>query len=357
MNENNVFKKYDCFFASANGYDGFKSYFSNVFDRDKFDRIFILKGGPGTGKSSLMKRLLFTIGDKASAEAIFCSSDSASLDGVIFESSKKKIAILDGTAPHTVDPLYPGAVDEIINLGDAWNRSLLKEKAEIIRKITNLKSTAYKEAYDYLKICGIICKTVQSDIGSLSEESNLLAKSLVNKIEKKGTRSIRLISSLGKNGFGYLDTFEKSANEIYKIVGIYGSEYLFINKLKLLAEKENLMHILAPSPLSPDLYDAIFFPEEKIAVICGNRAPDAKSTVIDTAKLLDQKNISEKRNKLEFLWKEHETMLWSAADAFRRASDAHFELEKIYVESMDFSYNDTVFEKIRDEILEIFSVT
>ena len=206
-----------------------------------------------------------------------------------------------------------------------------------------------------MKICGIICKTVQSDIGSLNEESNLLAKSLVNKIEKKGTRSIRLISSLGKNGFGYLDTFEKNANEIYKIVGIYGSEYLFINKLKLLAEKENLMHILAPSPLSPDLYDAIFFPEEKIAVICGNRAPDAKSTVIDTAKLLDQKNISEKRNKLEFLWKEHETMLWSAADAFRRASDAHFELEKIYVESMDFSYNDTVFEKIRDEILEILS--
>ena len=45
------------FFAAANGYSGFKSIFDSVFDRKISTRTFIIKGGPGTGKSSLMRNL------------------------------------------------------------------------------------------------------------------------------------------------------------------------------------------------------------------------------------------------------------------------------------------------------------
>ena len=47
-----------------------------------------------------------------------CSSDNNSLDGIVIP--KLKIAILDGTA-HVVDPVFPGVVDEIINLGQFWD--------------------------------------------------------------------------------------------------------------------------------------------------------------------------------------------------------------------------------------------
>ena len=41
--------------------------------------------------------------------------------------------MLDGTSPHVVDPLTPGAVDEILNLGDALDKDILvKNKKEII---------------------------------------------------------------------------------------------------------------------------------------------------------------------------------------------------------------------------------
>ena len=89
------------FFASSNSYDGFVSYFDNVFNSKNYTRIFILKGGPGTGKSTIMKKVAeYADTMNFYNEAIYCSSDSNSLDGVIISNEKAKIAIIDGTAPH-----------------------------------------------------------------------------------------------------------------------------------------------------------------------------------------------------------------------------------------------------------------
>ena len=46
-------------------------------------------------------------------------------------------------------------------------------------------------------------------------------------------------------------------------------------------------------------------------------------------------------------------MLWNAADEFQKASDAHFELERIYSAAMDFSKNDLIAEEIINEIQEL----
>ena len=42
-------------FAAANTSGGFVSLFDNAFCRDGVSKIYILKGGPGCGKSTLMK--------------------------------------------------------------------------------------------------------------------------------------------------------------------------------------------------------------------------------------------------------------------------------------------------------------
>jgi ABC-type nitrate/sulfonate/bicarbonate transport system ATPase subunit len=59
----------------------------------------ILKGGPGCGKSSLMRRVAQAMEEKgASVEYIACSGDPDSLDAVVFPALNT--AIVDGTAPH-----------------------------------------------------------------------------------------------------------------------------------------------------------------------------------------------------------------------------------------------------------------
>ena len=108
------------FFAAANTSNGFSSLFDEIFAPEKFRRVYILKGGPGTGKSTLMGNIgLIAQSRGYDVEYICCSSDPDSLDGVII--TELSVAILDGTSPHITDPVYPGAVERIVNLAEAFD--------------------------------------------------------------------------------------------------------------------------------------------------------------------------------------------------------------------------------------------
>ena len=81
------------FFAASNGYTGFISYFDEIFSAQNYKKIYILKGGPGTGKSSFMKDISKTLYDLgAKTEVILCSSDPNSYDGLILEANSRKVA-------------------------------------------------------------------------------------------------------------------------------------------------------------------------------------------------------------------------------------------------------------------------
>ncbi len=106
------------YYAGGNTARGFHNLFpSNL---NGLDRLFILKGGPGTGKSTLMK----AVGEKWNNEGydieyIHCASDNGSIDGVIIR--ELGIGIVDGTSPHVIEPKAPGAIEEYVNLGEAWD--------------------------------------------------------------------------------------------------------------------------------------------------------------------------------------------------------------------------------------------
>ena len=121
------------YFLAANSTSGFVSYFGECYDNLDGWRVYIIKGGPGTGKSSFMRRVAL-IAESKGIDSIYCpcSSDPDSLDAVIFEDIK--VVILDGTAPHIVEPSLWGACENIINLGDFWDKSLLYENRKAITK-------------------------------------------------------------------------------------------------------------------------------------------------------------------------------------------------------------------------------
>ena len=45
------------FFAASVGGAGFCSRFGEIFSPDRYDAVYIIKGGPGTGKSTFMKKI------------------------------------------------------------------------------------------------------------------------------------------------------------------------------------------------------------------------------------------------------------------------------------------------------------
>ena len=93
------------FFLGANTPQGFVSRFDQLEKADEGWDACILKGGPGTGKSSLMKAVGKAIVDNhlsRQLELIHCSSDVQSLDAILAEDCRWYI--VDGTAPHASPP-------------------------------------------------------------------------------------------------------------------------------------------------------------------------------------------------------------------------------------------------------------
>lgn len=345
------------FFAAANGFDGFVSYFNEIFNPREYEKIFILKGGPGTGKSSFLKNVIqsFQSKDSAHFEVIFCSSDPKSLDGVIIEKNGRKIALLDGTAPHITDPIFPGAVEKIINLGDSWNESLLENNSDIIKKLANSKAMAYQNAYEYLAVAKI-CDTLVSS--SVKKAFSLIEDKIINDIFDKNNRydtTIKIIplNAFGKQGFFELAPTSYNFDRAFQVVGIYGSEYLFMNEVFNLAKRYSQKVIISPSPLDKNKIDSIYLEQEKTYIYIGKKFYKENTITVDTSKYIDLKSLDINKNKIETLYKEREAMLWCATDEFSKAYTAHDGLEKIYSAAMNFKKNDKLLKKVCQQINSI----
>lgn len=90
------------YFPGGNTSKGFYSLYRYIMPQNQAKRIFCIKGGPGTGKSFLMKKIGNQYLKKGyDIEYHHCSSDNDSLDGVVIKDLN--IVFLDGTSPHVVD--------------------------------------------------------------------------------------------------------------------------------------------------------------------------------------------------------------------------------------------------------------
>ncbi len=136
------------YFAGSNTCTGFAGAFESIFDTGKLKHLFVLKGGPGVGKSSLMKRIAAYLDERGSSvECFHCSSDPDSLDGIIVDG---RFAVADGTAPHIVDPVMPGAADTLISLGDGLDAAGLGANRGRISELTASMQRQFKAAHGFV---------------------------------------------------------------------------------------------------------------------------------------------------------------------------------------------------------------
>ena len=336
-----------CSFAAANGYLGFKSYFREVFKPSILSRLYILKGGPGTGKSSYMKKIFSVFKEKGyHCEAILCSSDPDSYDGVIVESEGGSIAILDGTAPHTTDPTLPGAKEEIINLGDLWDSRFLKGRSEQIAALTLEKGQAYKSAYKYLETSGSAASIVTDDLKERFDfrKATRLAREIIPETDHSRVLKTRLFSAFGKSGLLRLDTPKYIAKKVYRVTG--EARELFLTMLRDRAVNMSYGGIASPSPLDPSIADTLYLEESGILYSCYE-----DGEVIDTDALIRKKSVGadEKAKAIR------EEALYEAARRFKIAADLHARLETIYTASMDFGKWNESYERVLGECENILS--
>lgn len=341
-------KKNFAFFAAANGYSGFRCYFDEIFNPAQYTKIFILKGGPGTGKSTLMKRVYSHFEKEAQySERIYCSSDPASVDGIILKNGNARIAIIDGTAPHERDTLFPGAVDEIINLADGWDARWLEGARDRIISLANEKRSAYKTAYSYLSLAGNtrqkaeVLNNYKFDEKTIKKRIKSLAESL-NESENP-TVSNRLISAFGKGGFVRLGTLREISERYIGVSGDSRAVSYFLTLL--LREMSDFTSVIRfPSPLDDRLCEALYFPHDNLAVALDSEGDEVVS--LDGLYIYD--TLDEERTRV--LREAEDGFLSEAERWFKIASDLHFRLEEIYSSAVDFQKNDEAISRLIDSI-------
>ena len=119
------------FFLGANSEEGFFSLYDQLLG-GRLDDLMILKGGPGCGKSTFMRRMGAAM-ERAGERIVYinCSGDPDSLDGAIF--LDRNAAIVDGTSPHVLEPTYAVASERYVDLTRFYDVEVAKaRRAEII---------------------------------------------------------------------------------------------------------------------------------------------------------------------------------------------------------------------------------
>ena len=319
------------YFPGANTPKGFYSYYDYIQKSREAKRIIVLKGGPGTGKSTFMKKIgkhLSSLGYET--ELLHCSSDPNSLDGVC--AREIGFLILDGTSPHIVDPKCPGAVDEIINLGDCWDaEKICKNKNEIINTGEKI-SSYFANAYKYLSSAkSLELQTEPKDINCIRYELTKLKNELsLEKKDKTGCERKAFLSAITPLGrINYTDTFIKNSKKVYKIrANHWKTAQLF---MKFLAEMfiDNGYDIRTfYCPMSPDekiehIYvDNMFFTLENEYHSTDNEGYAINLDNNNEPSLLD----------IEL----YNTLLKRAEEMIKKAKMLHDKLEEYYVPYMNF---------------------
>lgn len=340
------------YFAAANTRYGFYSLYDEVYSERELDHVYIIKGGPGTGKSTLMRRIAERASDAGlETDVYLCSSDPGSLDGVIIK--ELGVAVLDGTAPHTRDPIYPGVCGETVDLGRFWCGERLAPSKSEIKSLITAKSDAYRRAYRYLSAAGTAHEDAIRGVESVFDRDKaeravrrLMDKFIRNTKNKSPIPKRRFVSAISMSGTCTLDTFEKKADAVYAISDLYGAGALILELVKAEGEKRGADMTEVLDPISPDLLSGVYFDAVGLFVTsCPVMCSDAR--IINMKRFVSKDALVSIRGKERMSVRMQSVLLDEAIKSLSEAGTAHASTESIYSSAMDF---DAV-EKMTEELI------
>lgn len=216
---------------------------------------YYIKGGPGTGKSTLMKKLSDAFPDERKT-FYYCSSDPKSLDAVVFED--KKFFIADATAPHEGNVKLPFVTGEIIDLASSLDDDKLKgEKDKII--YLNEKNQE----------CHNLIKKYLSEISVLQENLILVGEKKIKKTELE-----KFVKELTKSNLKEHDYKDQTVSYKQRISNTPDGKQCKTENARLVILKDEL------------LYASLYSLEEfiKYAISAGYSVEITKSPTIESYK-------------------------------------------------------------------------
>jgi hypothetical protein len=322
-------------FPGNNTPQGFISHYANGLRG--LNNVFILKGGPGVGKSTLMRKIGIAMLERGyDVEFWQCSSDNDSIDGVIIPAIST--GIIDGTAPHIVDPKYPGAVEEVIDLGLHWNRTMLKSDRKNIIEITDSIGEHFASCYQHLSEAGKIFQQVMDksalkvDLKQLELSADELIADIFNL--KAQPRHLFSTAVTPRGVVSFAEALSRSSAKRWLLIGPSGcgKEKLMQLLVDQAEQRGHFAEVYHPS-IMPDNVELILLPYLDCAILdAGSELPsyaNENDIVIDCAAFCSYEWDSEDEERINQL-------VESAVEQVAGAKEQHDKLESHYTRAMDF---------------------
>ena len=327
------------FFLGANSGKGFVSLFPEFCRPEAHRRLTILKGGPGCGKSTFMTRIgkaMESAGEEV--EYLHCSGDPDSLDGV--HMPRLGAAYVDGTAPHVVEPHYPGAADRILDLSPAYDLDMLEARRQEVMEGFQSCSEAYGRAKRAMDAAAQIEESTK-----LLAEKGLDREKLLRRGEGIAQRELRgkgpggpivrrfLGSYTCKGPVWRFDTVEQLCPRVWAIQDTYGLAGPMLELLAEAAEKHGWTSIHCPDPEHPEKLHHLILPELGIGFVTeapGMSFPGEPYRRIRVDAMVDAGYLKAQREHLHRLHQMDVALREEAVSALGETKAAHDRLESLY---------------------------
>jgi hypothetical protein len=335
------------FFLGANSEKGFHSLYDGMADRESGDYIWLIKGGPGCGKSSFMRK----IGEAAlsagyAVEFTKCSGDPDSLDAVYIP--EKKLCYADATSPHVMDAQLPAAGDSYLDLGRFYRRGeLLAHRVELTAMNAEYKKM-YARIYKLLSAAGGI--EPGGVPGLITERDRAYVRRRAQGVAERefgrpdrtrsGSEKHRFLSAVSCRGCLRLnDTLSTLCSLVYAIDNGFGLAHDYLSTLTEAAASRGLDRIVCHDPLHPERLDALILPGLSLGFAAqsddfGPIPSPMRNVRLDAVP--ERSRVQQLRRKTRAAAKLHSAIMREALSALAEAKALHDKIEAVYNPHVDF---------------------
>ncbi|MBU5675641.1 ATPase [Alkaliphilus sp. MSJ-5] len=340
---------------------GFYSYFKYIINPSEARKIYYFKGGPGVGKSYMMKKIGYELVDRGiDVEFHHCSAEPESIDVIVIPSIK--VVLLDATSPHMDDPRYPGVTGTIVNLGEFINEEAMRKHRDSVIEATDDNKNIYVRVYKYLAAAKLIHDDIEwitsyaMDFNKVNKETiRLIKKYLVDIEDKNRIGKERHLFGSAYTLKGKLDFAETFIGIVEGIVYIKGADgtgkSTLLEKLSTTAVMKGYDVEIYHEPLVPQKIESIIIPELDLAFTTNSKFKDNET--VDLDEYINEEKIEKYGEELEYSNKVFNQLLNDVFANLGKTNGVHDKMEKYYVPNVFHEGLNEVREKILGEIIDI----
>lgn len=319
-------------------------------------------GGPGSGKSTLMKKIADEFASDYQIILGPCCGNPESLDAVIIP--ELKVCVLDGTEPHSIEPKHPGVCETIVNMGDCWDFHVLEENREEILK-TDRECTMLRErAGRYTAAIGSLLNDnyrLALDCTDAAKAacfaSSVARKEFGPRKLIKGKEAIQFLSSITPQGHIILeDTVHSLCDRVFILEDENcAASRIIISVLRAAALDSGHDIITCPCSITPnEKLEHLIIPSLSLGFCTSNCYHPIKNATrrIHSRRFTNTKLLNERRQKMNFNRKAVKELIAGTAIIAKEANTVYDRLKDYYGKAMDFTKADAICDRIIGEIKE-----